>query len=50
MIHDYDEQCLYGAMRNLREAFDFVWSVCRIELDMFLSMMISSGAAAQFEY
>ena len=45
MIHAYDEQYLYDAMRNLGEAFDFAWTVCRIELDTFLSMMISSGAA-----
>ena len=49
MIHAYDEQYLYDAMRNLGEAFDFAWTVCRIELDTFLSMMISSGTAAQFE-
>lgn len=50
MIHAYDEQYLYDAMRNLGEAFDFAWTVCHIELDSFLFMMISSGAAAQFEH
>ena len=39
MIHAYDEQYLYDAMRNLEEAFDFAWTVCCIELDTFLSMM-----------
>ena len=50
MIHAYDEQYLYDAMRNLGEAFDFAWTICHIELDTFLSMMISSGAATQFEH
>ena len=49
MIHAYDEQYLSDAMHNLGEAFDFAWNVCRIELDTFLSMMISSGVAALFE-
>ena len=49
MIHAYDEQYLSDAMRNLGEAFDFAQNVCRIELDTFLSMMISSGVAALFE-
>ena len=39
MIHAYAEQYRNDAMRNLEEAFDFVWTVCRIELDTFLSMM-----------
>ena len=49
MIRAYDEQYLSDAMRNLGEAFDFAQNVCRIELDTFLSMMISCGAAALFE-
>ena len=36
-------------MQNLGEAFDFARNVCQIELDMLLSMMISSGIAALFE-
>ena len=49
MIHAYDEQYLSDAMHNLGEAFDFARNVCQIELDTFLSMMISSGVAALFE-
>ena len=49
MIHAYDEQYLSDAMHNLGEAFDFARNVCRIELDTFLSMMISSGVASLFE-
>ena len=49
MIRAYDEQYLSDAMHNLGEAFDFARNVCRIELDTFLSMMISSGVAALFE-
>ena len=50
MIHAYDEQYLSDAMRNLGEAFDFARNVCQIELDTFLSMMISSGVAAVFAF
>ena len=49
MIHAYNEQYLDDAMRNLGEAFDFARHVCKIDLDDFLSMLISSGIAAQFE-
>ena len=49
MIRAYDEQYLSDAMRNLGEAFDFARNVCRIDLDTFLSMMISTGIAALFE-
>ena len=49
MIHAYHEHYLDDAMRNLGEAFDFARQVCKIDLDDFLSMMISSGIAAQFE-
>ena len=49
MIRAYDEQYLSDAMHNLGEAFDFARNVCQIELDTFLSMMISSGVAALFE-
>ena len=49
MIRAYDEQYLSDAMRNLGEAFDFARNVCRIDLDTFLSMMISTGVAALFE-
>ena len=50
MIRAYDEQYLSDAMHNLGEAFDFARNVCQIELDNFFFMMISSGAAAQFEH
>ena len=49
MIRAYDEQYLSDAMHNLGEAFDYARNICQIELDMFLSMMISSGVAALFE-
>lgn len=49
MIHAYDEQYLNDAMCNLGEAFDFAANVCQVELDDFLSMMISTGIAFQFE-
>ena len=49
MIHANNEQYLDDAMRNLGEAFDFARHVCKIDLDDFLSMLISSGIAAQFE-
>ena len=35
---------------NLGEVFEFAGTVCRIALDAFPSMMISSGAAARFEH
>jgi len=49
MTRAYDDQYLDDAMRNLGEAFDFARNVCQVELDVFFTMMISSGAAAQFE-
>ena len=49
MIRAYDEQYLNDAMCNLGEAFDFAANVCQVELDDFLSMMISTGIAFQFE-
>ena len=49
MIHAYDEQYLNDAMCNLGEAYDFAANVCQVELDDFLSMMISTGIAFQFE-
>ena len=49
MIRAYDEQYLNDAMRNLGEAFDFASNVCLVKLDDFLSMMIATGVAAQFE-
>ena len=49
MIHAYDEQYLNDAMCNLGEAFDFAANVCQVEPDDFLSMMISTGIAFQFE-
>ena len=49
MTHAYDERYLDDAMRNLGEAFDFALNVCQVKLDDFLSMMIATGTAAQFE-
>ena len=49
MIRAYDEQYLNDAMCNLGEAFDFAANVCQVEPDDFLSMMISTGIAFQFE-
>ena len=49
MIHAYDEQYLIDAMHNLGEAFDFAYNVCLVKLDDFLSMMIATGVAEQFE-
>ena len=49
MIHAYDEQYLNDAMLNFGEAFDFAANVCQVEPDDFLSMMISTGIAFQFE-
>ena len=49
MIHAYDEQYLNDAMCNLGEAYDFAANVCQVEPDDFLSMMISTGIAFQFE-
>ncbi len=48
MTHAYSECYLDDAMRNLGEAFDFAHNVCRLELDAFLTMMISTGIAVQF--
>jgi len=48
MTHAYSEYYLDEAMRNLGEAFDFARNVCLLELDVFLTMMISSGIATQF--
>ena len=48
MTHAYSEYYLDDAMRNLGEAFDFARNVCILELDDFLTMMISSGIATQF--
>ena len=49
MIHAYDEQYLDDAMRNMGEAFDFARNICQVDLDDFLSMMIATEIAGQFE-
>ena len=49
MIRAYDKKYLNDAMLNLGEAFDFAANVCQVELDDFLSMMISTGIAFQLE-
>ena len=49
MIRTYDEQYLNDAMHNLGEAFDFAANVCRVKPDDFLSMMIVTGVAGQFQ-
>ncbi len=49
MIRAYDKKYLNDAMLNLGEAFDFAANVCQVELDNFLSMMISTGIAFPFE-
>lgn len=49
MIRAYSELYLDDAMRNLGEAFDFVYKVYHIELDDFLSMMINTSVAREFE-
>ena len=48
MIRAYDKKYLNDAMLNPGEAFDFAANVCQVELDDFLSMMISTGIAFPF--
>ena len=50
MIHAYSENYLDDAMRNLGEAFDFAYTVGRLELDNFFAMFINSGIADLFGY
>ena len=49
MIRAYDKKYLNDAMLNPGVAFDFAANVCQVELDNFLSMMISTGIAFPFE-
>lgn len=49
MIRAYDKKYLNDAMLNPGVAFDFAANVCQVELDNFLSMMISTGIAFLFE-
>lgn len=49
MIHAYDQMYLTDAMQNLGEAFDYAFSCCKINLDDFMSLFISTGYASCYE-
>ncbi|MCR5530858.1 MAG: helix-turn-helix domain-containing protein [Lachnospiraceae bacterium] len=48
MIHAYDNQYLYDAMRNLGEAMDYAANYCGRGMDEFLGLFIGTGYAEQF--
>jgi len=49
MIHAYDEMYLSDAMNALGEAMDYSVNCCKMSMDEFLDLFISSGYASQFE-
>lgn len=48
MIHAYDEKYLDDAMRNLGEAVDYAVNQCKIEMDMFFQLFMTSRYAQWF--
>ncbi len=48
MLHAYDKQYLYDAMRNLGEAFEYAANECRMDMNEFLDLFIAGGIAEQF--
>ena len=48
MIRAYDEKYLDDAMKNLGEALDYSVCLCGLDMDVFLSMFVSSGLADSF--
>jgi len=48
MIHAYDEQYLYDAMRNLGEAADYAVNSCNMCIQKFFDLFVATGFATQF--
>lgn len=48
MTHAYNEQYLNDAMSNLGEAMDYAVHGCRLTMDSFFDLFITSGFAEQF--
>lgn len=48
MMHAYNEVYLDDAMRNLGEACDYAVNDCKLKLDEFIMMFISTGIASSF--
>ena len=49
VIKGYDSSYLETAMKNLGEAFDYAKNSCRLDMDKFMDMFISSGYSKLFE-
>ena len=48
MMHAYDEQYLDDAMRNLGEAADYAVNACKMSLQKFFDLFVTTGFATQF--
>lgn len=48
MTRAYDELYLDGAMENLGEAFDYAAAACKVDLDLFFSLFVTTGFAERF--
>ena len=48
MMYAYDEQYLDDAMRNLGEAADYAVNACKMSLQKFFDLFITTGYATQF--
>lgn len=48
MMYAYDEKYLDDAMRNLGEAADYAANACKMGLDKFFELFVTTGLAAQF--
>ena len=48
MIHAYNEQYLYDAMRNLGEAADYAVNACKMSLQEFFDLFVATSFAEQF--
>lgn len=47
-MHAYDETYLRDGMENLGEAMDYAVHICKLDLDDFFAMFVSSGIAHHF--
>ena len=48
MLHAYNEVYLNDATKNLGEAFDYAINACKIDIETFMKLFISSGYADLF--
>ena len=49
MIRAYEESYLNDAVRNLSAAFDYAINVCKLDVEEFSSMFLSSRLSKEFE-